>query len=83
MRTGARVGRSEADAAMSDVFELHRGKGPLLVSAPHAGTLLPDEIAVRLTAPGRALVDTDWYADRLYPFAESLGASVLRARYSR
>jgi N-formylglutamate amidohydrolase len=68
---------------MSDVFELHRGKGPLLLSAPHAGTQLPDEIASRLTPPGRALVDTDWYADRLYPFAESLGASVLRARYSR
>jgi N-formylglutamate deformylase len=83
MRTGLRIGFSEAEAGMSDVFELHRGKGPLLVNAPHAGTLLPDEIAVRLTPPGRALVDTDWYADRLYPFAESLGASVLRARYSR
>ena len=68
---------------MSDVFELHRGNGPLLVSAPHVGTLLPDEIAARLTPQGRALVDTDWFADRLYPFAESLGASVLRARWSR
>ncbi|HEV2737188.1 MAG TPA: N-formylglutamate deformylase [Candidatus Elarobacter sp.] len=68
---------------MSDVFELHRGNGPLLLSAPHVGTLLPDEIDARLTPPGRALVDTDWYADRLYPFAESLGASVLRARWSR
>ncbi len=66
-----------------DVFELARFKGPLLISAPHVGTLLPDEIAARLTPPGRALVDTDWYADRLYPFAEELGASVLRARYSR
>ena len=68
---------------MSDTFELHRGKGPLIVSAPHVGTLLPDEISARLSQPGRALVDTDWYADRLYPFAESLGASVLRARWSR
>ena len=68
---------------MSDVFELQRGNGPLLISAPHVGTLLPDDIAARLTPPGRALVDTDWYADRLYPFAESLGASMLRARWSR
>ena len=68
---------------MSDVFELQRGNGPLLISAPHVGTLLPDDVAARLTPPGRALVDTDWYADRLYPFAESLGAGVLRARWSR
>ena len=68
---------------MSDVFELHRGTVPLLVSAPHVGTLLPDDVAARLTPPGRALVDTDWYADRLYLFAEPAGASVLRARWSR
>jgi N-formylglutamate deformylase len=68
---------------MSDVFELRPGKGPLLISAPHVGTSLPDEIAARLTVPGHALVDTDWHADRLYPFATSLGASVLRARQSR
>jgi N-formylglutamate deformylase len=66
-----------------DVFDLERGDGPLLISAPHVGTYLPDEIAERLTPPGRALVDTDWYADRLYPFATQLGATVLRARWSR
>ena len=68
---------------MSDPYELRRGKGPLLISAPHVGTALPEEIAARLTGPGHALVDTDWDADRLYPFATSLGASVLRARWSR
>jgi N-formylglutamate amidohydrolase len=66
-----------------DVYELRRGHRPLLISAPHVGTLLPDDIAARLTPPGRALVDTDWYADRLYPFADELGATVLRARWSR
>src|SRR6202048_5231237 len=69
--------------ADDDVYELRRGDGPLIISAPHVGTLLPDDITARLTAPGRPLVDTDWYADRLYPFAEELGATVLRARWSR
>ena len=68
---------------MSAIYELVRGDGPLLISAPHAGTYLPDELAARLTPPGRALVDTDWYADRLYPFAGELGATVLRAGWSR
>jgi N-formylglutamate deformylase len=65
------------------IFELERRDVPLLISAPHVGRYLPDELAARLTPPGRALVDTDWYADRLYPFAAELGASVLRARWSR
>jgi len=65
------------------VFELERGDGPLVISAPHVGTFVPDELAARLTPPGRALVDTDWFADRLYPFAGQLGATVLRALRSR
>jgi N-formylglutamate deformylase len=68
---------------VSDQYDLRRGNGPVLISAPHVGTALPEELAARLTAPGHALVDTDWHADRLYPFATSLGASVLRARWSR
>ncbi len=68
---------------MTELYDLDSRDGPLLVSAPHVGTLLPDDIAARLTPPGRALVDTDWYADRLYPFAAQLGATVLRARWSR
>ena len=65
------------------VYDLEPGAGPLLISAPHAGTYLPEELAARLTPPGRALVDTDWDVDRLYPFAAELGAGVLRARWSR
>jgi len=65
------------------VYELHRGDGPLIVSAPHVGRELPDDLASRLTAPGRALVDTDWDVDRLYPFAPELGATALVARFSR
>jgi len=50
---------------------------------PHAGTELPDDIATRLTGDARALPDTDWHVDRLYDFAAKLGATVIRARYSR
>ena len=68
---------------MTDVFTLDQGDGPLLISCPHIGVLLPDALAQRLTPQGRALVDTDWDVDRLYPFARELGATVLRARQSR
>jgi N-formylglutamate amidohydrolase len=68
---------------MSEICNLERADGPLLVTVPHAGTLLPQTIASRMTAAGRALVDTDWDVDRLYAFAGELGATVLAARYSR
>ena len=66
-----------------DTFRLHRGTSPLLISVPHAGTHLPQEITTRLTDAGRALADTDWHVDRLYDFAADLGASVLVATHSR
>ena len=65
------------------VFRFASGNAPLLVSMPHVGIELPADIAARVSAPAQALPDTDWHVDRLYDFAAGLGASLLRARYSR
>jgi N-formylglutamate deformylase len=65
------------------VFQLHSGSVPLLISIPHLGTLLPPELAAQMSAEATRLVDTDWHLDRLYGFAQSLGASVIQATYSR
>lgn len=59
------------------------GRGPLLISMPHVGTYLPPAIASRLTPEARHVPDTDWHLERLYDFAETLGASVLVATHSR
>ncbi|MFP5394264.1 MAG: N-formylglutamate deformylase, partial [Gammaproteobacteria bacterium] len=64
-------------------FAFEPGRVPLLVSIPHAGTDIPDDIAARLTPAGLERADTDWHLDRLYGFAAELGASVLAARWSR
>ncbi len=66
-----------------DHVHLHRGQSPLLISVPHAGTDLPDEVAARLRPSALALPDTDWYVDELYAFARALGVGMLRARWSR
>lgn len=50
---------------------------------PHVGTELPEALLPRLSDAGRAVVDTDWYVDRLWSFARERGAGWLRARYSR
>lgn len=65
-------------------FSLQRGRVPLLISLPHDGSFIPDDIAARMRPEARRSPDTDWHVARLYePLAEALGASVLKPRASR
>ncbi|MGZ5200709.1 MAG: N-formylglutamate deformylase [Telluria sp.] len=64
-------------------FGFKAGTAPILLSMPHVGTDIPDEVADTLAPCARALADTDWHLTRLYDFAQALGASVLSARWSR
>ena len=68
---------------MKPVYSFRPGQTPLLLSVPHAGTLLPKDLLGRLTPQARQLQDTDWHVDRLYQWADNLGVSVLVANYSR
>jgi N-formylglutamate deformylase len=64
-------------------YTLIRGHSPLVISLPHVGTLLPEDIAPLLTDAARALPDTDWHVDQLYDFAFEATYTLLRAQYSR
>jgi N-formylglutamate deformylase len=66
-----------------DTYTLLRGDAPLLISMPHDGCELPNELVPRLTREARAVPDTDWQVSRLYAFAGDMGASLLIPRYSR
>ncbi|MFD0726758.1 N-formylglutamate deformylase [Lysobacter brunescens] len=66
-----------------DICSLHRGTAPLLVSLPHDGSRIPDDLAARMTPEARRAPDTDWHVSRLYTFARDLGASILVPTYSR
>ncbi|MEO6154228.1 MAG: N-formylglutamate deformylase [Thermomonas sp.] len=68
---------------MNDIFQLHRGSAPLLVSLPHDGSAIPEEFAARMTPTARCAPDTDWHVARLYNFARDLGASILVPQWSR
>lgn len=59
------------------------GDSPLIISVPHAGTAVPQELAPRLTPMALDLPDTDWHVARLYDFAPDLGATMIVARYTR
>ncbi|MBK5279819.1 MAG: N-formylglutamate amidohydrolase [Bacteroidia bacterium] len=57
---------------------------PILLSVPHCGTYFPDELKDQykpelLAAPD----DTDWFVDKLYSFAPTMGVTMISATYSR
>jgi N-formylglutamate deformylase len=68
---------------MSGDFRFREGRAPLLVSFPHGGIELPEQLAARMTPEALALPDTDWHIARLYDFVSELGASTIAARWSR
>jgi formiminoglutamase len=68
---------------LTPAFDFAPGTTPLLISMPHVGTLLPEDVRAGLIPEALDLRDTDWHLPRLYDFATSLGAGILAARYSR
>lgn len=68
---------------MKHVFRFQSGELPLLISVPHDGRDLPEDIQARMTDVGRSIPDTDWHVAELYEFAADMGASILVANYSR
>ncbi len=67
----------------SDIYTLHQGNSPLLISCPHVGTQIPADQQARYTARALQAEDTDWFLDRLYGFAVERGATLLVPRHSR
>ncbi|WP_206483055.1 N-formylglutamate deformylase [Thalassotalea sp. G2M2-11] len=68
---------------MGDSYQLIKGNVPLLISMPHNGQAIPDDIAQRMTSSAQEVPDTDWYKDRLYQFAIAMGAYILMPKYNR
>ncbi|WP_068072417.1 N-formylglutamate deformylase [Novosphingobium lentum] len=67
---------------MTDWLSVASGAAPLIVSIPHAGTIIPDDIA-GLRSLELARRDADHHVDRLYAFAAELGATIVHSRISR
>ena len=65
------------------LWTLTCGDSPLIVDIPHAGTHVPDAIALRMTDAARLVPDTDWHVEALYGFARMTGTTVIAATHSR
>jgi N-formylglutamate amidohydrolase len=66
------------------IHEATTAEVPVIISVPHCGVGFPDEIRNEFK---ESLIqkpdDTDWFVDRLYDFAPSMGATMISAIYSR
>jgi N-formylglutamate deformylase len=69
--------------ALTGVYNLQRGASPLLVSLPHIGHEIPEDLRPGYVPRALRSEDSDWHLDRLYDFADELGAGMLTPRYSR
>lgn len=72
-----------ASQGIEPLYDCISGNRPLLISFPHSGTFVPQDLAARLTREARELPDTDWFVPELYHFHRELGASVLCATHTR
>jgi formiminoglutamase len=67
---------------VNDWLSVSPGHAPLIVSIPHAGTIIPDEV-YGLISLDLARRDADHHVDQLYAFAADLGATIIQSRISR
>lgn len=57
---------------------------PILISVPHCGINFPDELKDQYKSNlASSPDDTDWFVDKLYDFAPSMGITMISAVYSR
>ena len=57
---------------------------PFVLSIPHCGTGIPDNLSdLYQKNQIENLDDTDWFLDKLYDFAPSLGITTIVPYYSR
>lgn len=68
---------------MNSTYSLTSGSIGVLISMPHNGQLIPQSIIDTMTASGHNVADTDWYMDKLYNFAATMGIYTLTPKYSR
>jgi N-formylglutamate deformylase len=72
---------------MKDPFKIYEAKGtkaPIILSIPHAGTKFPKALKKHYKKRMQQQIDdTDWYVDRLYKFAQNMGITIIKAKYSR
>lgn len=66
------------------LFRPSKIKYPIIISCPHAGREIPDELREEFVSEQiNPAQDTDWYLEKLYNFASSIGVVFIHSLTSR
>jgi N-formylglutamate deformylase len=66
------------------ITEANGGRVPIVVSIPHSGVAVPKELKDQFKKDLLdSMDDTDWFVDKLYDFAPSMGITMISAVFSR
>jgi N-formylglutamate deformylase len=68
---------------LKNIYHFYSGNSPLLISIPHAGTVVPKEIACIMTSHALQMPDVDWHLPLLYDIAQHYDVSILSAEHAR
>jgi len=68
---------------MNKAYDFCGGNSPLIISMPHSGTCIPEDIKCRFTPEAALLPDADWHLPILYDMAKEFDISVISAKYAR
>lgn len=70
----------------NQLFKINRPtkiNSPVVLSIPHSGTQIPEELFYEFRHELLPVDDTDWFVDDLYSFASELGMISIKANISR
>ena len=70
-------------ASTDTTYRLVRGDSPLLISMPHTGSRIPEELHDSYQPRALGSEDSDWHLECLYGFAAALGAGLIVPQFSR
>jgi N-formylglutamate deformylase len=65
------------------IYTLTPGTGTVLISVPHVGTVIPEDLQPAYLPRALQVEDTDWHLEQLYAFATRIGAGLIVPRHSR
>ncbi|GAB3483320.1 N-formylglutamate deformylase [Marinomonas epiphytica] len=77
------VTKALVEGRIEQAYQFRASRCPILVSMPHSGLWVTEEVSQGLTSEARALPDTDWFVPEIYDFLEELGVGCIKANYSR